>query len=396
MGERGLFFDAFSGAAGDMLVASLLDLGASLERLRSDLEGLGIDGLELKASQEWQGGLAGTRFEVSAATDQPRRHLPQILALLGRSSLPSAVRDRAARVFRRIGEAEAKVHGCAIDAVHFHEVGAVDSIVDVVGFCLLHEQLGAPPILCSPLAIGEGFVQTEHGKIPVPAMATLELLRGVPVEMSGIAEELVTPTGAALLGTLSESFGRHHAFTPKAIGYGLGTRQRENPPNAIRAVLFERPTSARERVEVIEVNLDDMTGQELSRVLQLCLEAGALDVTLLTATMKKGRPGQVLQVLAPTAERDALSALLFTETSTLGMRTYPVERWILERAEETRPTRFGEVRGKRIVGRDGRREWRPEFDELSRLAREQGRSLAEVRRAVEADTAGDEDASEST
>jgi hypothetical protein len=380
MPETCLFFDCFSGAAGDMLLGSLLDFGAPLDRLNEDLTRLGIPGLRVQSEKAWQGGLAGTRVRVTAKEATQRfRFLPEILSLLDQSGLSAAIQEPARRVFRRLAEAEAKVHGCSVEEVHFHEVGAVDSIGDIVGFCSLWAALESPTILCSPLAVGEGFVDSEHGSIPVPAMATLELLRGVPVEMSGLREELVTPTGAALLSTLCSQFGRHGSVTPRAIGYGLGTRVRESPPNAVRAILCERSGESQERVWAVETNLDDATGQELGHLLQRCFDLGALDVTVVAAQMKKGRPGHVVQVLTDEARRSVLEELLLAESPTLGVRRHVVERRILPREELLLATPWGEVRVKAHQDPRGRRHVVPEFDELVRLKKETGLSFDELR-----------------
>jgi uncharacterized protein (TIGR00299 family) protein len=383
MGEA-IYFDCFSGAAGDMLVGALLDLGGDLARLREDLSRLGVPGFELEAARKWRGGLAGTHFTVRLDPKHtpPRRNLPQILALIGKSGLPAPVVERASRVFQRIGEAESKVHGCPIEEVHFHEVGAIDSIVDIVGFCALHERMGAPRLLASPIAVGEGFVQTEHGRLPVPAMATLELLRGVPVENPGIREELCTPTGAALLATLCEGFGRAYAFVPKRIGYGLGTRERADPPNAVRAILCELSPERGDEVEVIETNLDDATGQEIARLIDRCLAAGALDVAAFPVVMKKGRPGHVLQVLAHGDAAGAIEGLLLADSPTLGVRRHRSRRRILPRRSETVATSLGEVRIKVATLDDGSERVTPEFDDLARVADANALSLDAARRRV--------------
>jgi uncharacterized protein (TIGR00299 family) protein len=383
MGEA-IYFDCFSGAAGDMLVGALLDLGGDLATLREDLSRLGVAGFELAAAKKWRGGLAGTHFEVRLDPKHvpPRRNLPQILALIGKSGLPAPVVERAARVFRRIGEAEAKVHGCAIEEVHFHEVGAIDSIVDVVGFCALHHRMGAPRLLSSPVAVGEGYVETEHGRLPVPAMATLELLRGVPIENPGIREELCTPTGAALLSTLCEGFGRAFSFVPRRVGYGLGTRERESPPNAVRAVLCELAAGRGDEVEVIETNLDDATGQEVARLIDRCLAAGALDVAAFPVVMKKGRPGHVLQVLARADAAAAIESLLLADSPSLGVRRHAASRRILPRRSETVATSLGEVRVKIATLDDGSERVAPEFDDLARVAEANALSLDVARRRV--------------
>jgi pyridinium-3,5-bisthiocarboxylic acid mononucleotide nickel chelatase len=388
MGET-IYFDCFSGAAGDMLVGALLDLGAPLAGLREDLSLLRVPGFEVDAERKWRGGLAGTHFVVrlDPAHVPPRRNLPQILALIERSGLPAPVVERAARVFQRIGAAEAKVHGCPIDEVHFHEVGAIDSIADVVGFCALHHRLGAPRLLASPIAVGEGFVKTEHGRLPVPAMATLELLTGVPIENPGVREELCTPTGAALLSTLCEGFGRQFAFVPRRVGYGLGTRDRADPPNAVRAVLCELAPERGDEVVVLETNLDDATGQEVGRLIERCLAAGALDALAIPVVMKKGRPGHVVQVLARPAEADAVEALLLADSPTLGVRRRDARRRLLPRRSETIATSLGEVRVKVAWLPDGSERLAPEFDDLARLADAHKMALERVRQRVQEEIA---------
>lgn len=385
-----LYFDCFSGAAGDMLVAALLDLGAPFEGLEADLAALHVAGLAVAREKKWQGGLAGTRFVVrqDPHAKLPRRNLRDIVALLEASALPPAVQRNARRVFERIGAAEAKVHGCSIDEVHFHEVGALDSIADVVGFCALHHRLGAPRLFCSPIATGEGFVITEHGLLPVPALATLELLAGVPIVSGGLQEELCTPTGAALLSTLCEGFGRDFSYVPKRVGYGLGTRVRESPPNAVRVVECEMAMAAGESVVVLECNLDDATGQELGRLIERCLASGALDVVVLPATMKKGRPGHLLQVLATEAGASAIEELLLLDSPTLGVRRTRASRRIVPRHAARVATSLGEVAVKVAELPDGRRRVAPEFSELDRLARDHALPLEEVRRRLDAELHG--------
>jgi uncharacterized protein (TIGR00299 family) protein len=384
-----LLFDCFSGAAGDMLVGALLDLGTPLEALREDLSRLELPGFEVSAERKWRGGLAGTHFVVRLLDPKPpRRNLPQIVTLLERSSLPREVVERAVRVFRRLGAAEAKVHGCALEEVHFHEVGAIDAIVDIAGFCALHHRLGSPRLFSSPIAVGEGFVATEHGRLPVPAMATLELLTGVPIENPGLREELCTPTGAALLSTLCEGFGRRFPHVPKRVGYGLGTRERADPPNAVRAVLGDLvEEGAAGEVVVLETNLDDATGQELGRLVEQALAAGALDAVVFPVVMKKGRPGHVVQLLARPAEADALETLLLSESPTLGVRRSRWQRRALARRGETVETSLGPVRVKVATLPGGGERVAPEFDDLARIAEKRGLALDVVRRTVDSELA---------
>jgi uncharacterized protein (TIGR00299 family) protein len=257
----------------------------------------------------------------------------------------------------------------------------------VVGFCALHQRLGAPRLLSSPIAVGEGFVKTDHGKLPVPAMATLELLCGVPIENPGLREELCTPTGAALLATLCDGFGRHFSFVPKRVGYGLGTRERADPPNAVRAVLCEVAPERGDEVIVLETNLDDATGQEIGRLVERCMTAGALDALVFPVVMKKGRPGHVLQVLARPVEADAIESLLLVDSPTLGVRRRAAQRRILPRRSESVTTSLGPVRVKVATLPDGGERAAPEFDDLARLADAHKMSLDEVRRRVQEEIA---------
>jgi len=386
MSSRGtpcLYLDCFSGAAGDMLVGALLDLGpVSIEQLQEDLARLDLPGLEVRAEHRHQGALAGTHFSVHASGSQQHRGFAEIRHRIERSSLATEVKAAAIRVFRRLGEAEARVHDCPLEKVHFHEVGAADSIADIVGFCALHHRLGAPEIRCSPLPVGRGFVATEHGRLPVPAMATLELLKGVPIEASELNEELVTPTGAAILSTFVRHFGRDFDYTPRAIGYGLGTRVRVDPPNALRAVLCEVVDSNESEVMVLETNLDDATGQELARVIEQCLAAGALDAVVLPAVMKKGRPGHLVQVLAHPEKADDVERVLFSETPTLGVRRHRARRTLLSRHSMRVETPYGSVAAKRILEADGAVRIAVENDEIRRIAQDSGRSMREIARKI--------------
>jgi uncharacterized protein (DUF111 family) len=248
--------------------------------------------------------------------------------------------------------------------------------------------MGAPRLLASPVAVGEGYVKTEHGLLPVPALATLELLRGVPIEPLPLREELCTPTGAALLSTLCERFGRDFAYVPRRVGYGLGTRERESPPNAVRVVeceLLEAGGSGTEGVVVLETNLDDATGQEIARLIELGLAAGALDALAFPVVMKKGRPGHVVQLLADDAKAPDLERLLLSDSTTLGVRRWRATRRVLPRESRSFATSLGEVRVKVAARPDGTRAASPEFDDLSRIAREKSLPLAEVRRRVQAE-----------
>jgi uncharacterized protein (TIGR00299 family) protein len=295
--------------------------------------------------------------------------------MIERANLAPRARDRAIAVFRRLGEAEAAVHGVAIEKVHFHEVGAADSVADIVGACVALDSLGVDEIVCSPVNVGSGTVKTEHGVLPVPAPATARLLEGAPVYARGPQMELTTPTGAAVAATLASRFGVIPAMTISRSGFGAGTRDFPGEPNVLRALLG-KPTGATEAlaVSVIEANIDDLNPQILAYAAERLLEAGALDVTLTPVFMKKGRPGSLVRVLAKPQDREMLAQMVFAETSTLGVRLYTAERRVRARSVEEVETRYGAVRMK--VTSEG--DFAPEYEDCRKLARETGVALKHI------------------
>ena len=381
-----LYFDCFAGIAGDMTVAALLDLGVPFEVVRDAVACLPLphSSYSLAVERTSRKGIAAARFVVRVEEHQPHRHYADIAAMIEESSLAEGVKEKAQRIFFRLAEAEAKVHGVEIGRVHFHEVGAVDSIVDIVGAAAALEWLGIDAIHAAPLPLGSGSVETAHGRLPVPAPATAELLRGLPVHGEAGAGERVTPTGAAILAALATGFGRAPAMTVTGIGCGAGTSDFDDIPNVLRLFMGDAEGGLlRDEVCVIETHIDDMNPEILGHVLERLMETGALDAAFSPLQMKKNRPAVKLTVVARPGQRDELASLVLRETSAIGVRFYPASRLKFSRAKEERPTSLGPVTVKVI--RDGDRVVRvtPEYDACRRIAVEREMPLLEVYRIVE-------------
>jgi uncharacterized protein (TIGR00299 family) protein len=385
---RVAYFDCFSGASGDMILGACLSAGLDAEELRRELSGLAVGGYTLKAEVIRKQGFAATQVDVAVdpGTDKPHRHLKHIREILDSSRLSQQVRGRALAIFQRLAQAEAEAHGTTIDKVHFHEVGAIDAIVDIAGACIALERLGIEKIYCSPIPTGSGTVQCEHGVMPVPAPGTAALLKGVPLAACDEPGELTTPTGAAILTTLAAGYGPAPAMTLEHIGTGAGQREGQTRPNILRLLIGEMADtaaagSAREEIDeivVLETNLDDVSGEVVGYVHDRLFEAGALDVFTSPIYMKKNRPGTLLTVLAPPELREKLESILFSETTTLGIRGYSVRRTKLSRDVETVETPSGAIRIK-VGRRDGKiQSASPEFEDCRRAARESGRPLIDV------------------
>lgn len=368
------YLDAFSGISGDMLVGALADAGADAPALVEALSSL-APGAEIRFEKTVRCGIGSTKFHVSGGDNKRHRHLPHILGMIEQSALPDRVKRDSSTVFRRLGEVEAAVHQVPIEKVHFHEVGAIDSIADIVGACLGIHMLGVEAVYCSPVNVGSGTVDTEHGTLPVPAPATASLLAGKPVYARGPSVELTTPTGAAIAVTLSESFSALPPMKISAIGYGAGVRDFKEQANVLR-VLIGEPTGAVEAatVSVIEANVDDVTPQVLGYTLERLLESGALDVSFCPVFMKKNRPGTLIRVIARPEDRERLSQILFAETTTLGVRIFAAERRVQSRRMVEVETSYGKVRVK--VGESGA--YAPEYEDCRMLAREAGVPLKQV------------------
>ncbi len=345
-----LYLEPVGGIAGDMFLAAALDLGVPLEALEAPLRTLGVAGWTFARSTQVRHALSGTHLDVVVEkAAHEHRALSEIEKLIAASGLSAKAKERATKVFRLLGKAEAKVHGIPLETVHFHEVGAVDSIVDICGAAVALELLGDPEVFCAPPPLGSGTARTAHGVIPVPVPATLELLKNVPVRFEGLGE-LTTPTGAALVRAFA-TVGPPPELVVEKTGYGVGTKDFADRANVLRASLGRRGADAASRLWVLETNLDDCSPQLLGLVLEKALEKGALDAWVLPAVMKKSRPGHLVGVLCDAEHRSALEALLFRETTTLGVRATSVERTALERRFDPVTTPFGEVKVK--VGSKG-------------------------------------------
>jgi uncharacterized protein (TIGR00299 family) protein len=367
------YIDAFSGLAGDMLVGAFADAGADRGAISRALDSFGVG-----AICEWdrvsRRGVSATKFRVGVSEPPKHRHLSGILKLIQAAELSPSVKARAERVFRVLGEAEAAVHGIDIEKVHFHEVGAVDSICDIVGICLCIDLLGIEHIYCSPINVGSGTVNTEHGVLPVPAPATAKLLEGKPIYARGPALELTTPTGAAVVAALAEEFGAMPPMRVQRIGYGAGDHDFKEHANVVRVMIGEASGAVEATtVTVMEANIDDASPQLIGYAMELMLEAGALDALVIPVQMKKGRPGVLVQVIAEHDKREALAALLFRETTTLGIRFHTAERHVQPREWLNVQTPHGVVRVK--AGDHG---FAPEYEDARQIASVTGIPLKQI------------------
>ncbi len=368
------YLDAFSGISGDMTVGALVDAGADAAAVARMLDTLGT-GAAFRFEKTARRGIAATKFHVDAGESKQHRHLHHILDLIAHSALSGRAQENARAVFQQLGEAEAKVHGIPVEKVHFHEVGAVDSICDIAGACAAFDLLGVEIIHCSPLNVGSGTVKTEHGVLPIPAPATAELLSGKPIYARGPSVELTTPTGAAIASTLAVDFGSLPPMRITSTGYGAGSKDFPEHANVLR-VLIGESSGAEEAttVTVLEANIDDASPQVLGYAMDRLLEAGALDVTLESVLMKKNRPGSLLRVIGKPEDREVFANLIFAETTTLGLRIYSAERRVKSRHLTEVETPHGKVRIK--VSEDG--SFAPEYEDCRKLARASGVPLKAI------------------
>lgn len=376
-----LYLDCQAGISGDMTVGALLDLGVPLEHLRTELDKLRLPSgsYELSTSRTERQHVAALKFDVAVNDHHTHRHYAGIDALIAESGLSDPVKETARKIFRRLAEAEATVHGVAVEEVHFHEVGAVDSIVDIVGAAICLDYLKVEQIHVSALPLGSGFVNTAHGRLPVPAPATAELLKGLPVHGECGPGERVTPTGAAIVAALASGCGKQPAMVLEKTGCGAGGKDFADCPNILRAFLGKRAEAPDNGVIVVESNIDDSTPEVLGYAMERLLEAGALDVFFTPIQMKKNRPGVMLSFLCRPEQFGRLTELLLTETSAIGLRHYRADRIILQRQSIELGTEFGPVRFKQVFDRRGTLlRATPEYDDCRRIAREQGIPCREV------------------
>ena len=376
------YFDCFAGISGDMTLGALVDAGLSFAALKSELDKLSVREFTLSQRRVEKHGIAGTKIDVNAREGHVHRHLKDVLEIIDNSAISASVKEKAACVFQKLAEAEAKIHGTTIEAVHFHEVGAVDAIVDVVGAIVGLEILGIEAIYASKFRFGSGHTRGAHGAMPVPVPAVVEMTKGFPSERTDIPYELVTPTGAALLTALASNIGETIQLRTESTGYGAGTRDVEQVPNLLRVEIGELVSGPRTDLPVLlETNIDDMTPEIYGYLIDRLLEAGARDAFLTPVIMKKGRPGIQLTVLADPNKETELTELIFSETTTLGIRRLPVQRHILERRTDTVQTPYGPIRVK-IADIGGKQRVTPEYDDCARIAREQQVPILDVYKSV--------------
>jgi len=376
------YFDCYSGISGDMILGALVDLGVDLKKIRAGLKTLGLSkGYEIKSRIIKRGLISGVKVDVVV---KPVRHphsrnFKDIKTLISQSELPPKVKSGAIEIFRRIAKAEAKVHHTSMDKVHFHEVGAVDSIVDIVGGVLGMDLLNVDRIISSPLNVGEGFVVCAHGTLPVPAPATLQLLAGIPCFSTGINKELVTPTGAGMIGFFAEKFQSLPQMKILKTGYGAGDHVIEKTPNMLRVILGEMAGEGQSQtLTMVETNIDDMNPEFYEHVMELLFKAGAVDVTFTPVSMKKNRPAVTLSVLTPTLKMEKISEILFTETSTFGVRYYEVNRITLDREIQTIKTPYGPVKVKVGSLNGNLLKISPEYEDCKKIARREKLPIKKV------------------
>src|SRR5215510_1349187 len=422
---RTLYLDCFAGASGDMLLGAMLDCGLDFELLKNELLKLGVAGYELSLKRVDRSGISAAKFDVHLTGetyssehnhhhDHARRHehdhehshehhehnpqsqspnpqshhrsLSDIKRIISSSNLSGPIKQRAQTIFQRIGEAESKIHNIPIETVHFHEVGAIDSIVDITGACIAFDALKIERIVSSPLHVGSGVFKCAHGTYPVPGPATAELLKGVPIYSKDVEGELVTPTGAAIISTLAESYGPMPMMKVEKVGYGAGTRDYPKFPNALRAIIGELEEDADRTpatVTVIEANIDDSNAQVFGYLMEKALAAGALDIFYTPVQMKKNRPGVLLTLLCNPSDRERMCDLIFRETTTLGVRYRNEQREILKREFVTVETEYGQIRIKVSRARDGRvMNVSPEFEDCRAAAEKHQVGLRETQTAA--------------
>lgn len=377
-----LFFDCFSGTAGDMTIAALLDLGVPLLVVERAVAALPIEGFHLHRGHVHRSGIVATSFDVHVEGAQPERTYGEIDAMLAAAPLEPLVALLARRIFRRLGEAEAAVHRMPLESVHFHEVGAIDAIVDIVGASAALVYLGAD-VIASPLPMGRGFVKARHGILPLPPPATVECLRGVPTYGVDLDFEFVTPTGAAIVATVASRFERWPTFAPERVGWGGGHRDLPDRPNLLRVVLGSCPVEKESVLAgashvILEANIDDMTGEVAAHAIESLLAAGALDAWAVPITMKKGRPALTIAALADASQAEAVGTALLRETTSIGLRKIPVSRTERPRRTISVETAFGPVRVKISEGPFGPPQIKPEFEDCAALARTHGVPLRQV------------------
>jgi len=382
---RIVYLDCSTGISGDMTLAALIDAGVDVEAIRAGVGSMGLEGVELLTETVIKGGFRAVHVRVEHPEQHAHRHLSDIHALIDRAdAITPPQKDLAKRIFGAVAAAEAKVHGMSIDEVHFHEVGAIDSIVDIVGAAIGVDLLGAGRIICSPLPTGRGQVRIDHGICTVPTPGTAELLKGIPLRDIPVEAELTTPTGAAIATTLADRFGALPEMTIEQIGYGAGTRDIPQRANLLRIFVgTASPSPESDRVTLLETNLDDVSGEVIGYARQKLFDAGALDVYTIPIQMKKDRPGVLISVICRPSDAERMETILFEETGTFGIRRHLLERSKMAREEHFVETPWGRVRGKLGWRRADQPIFTPEFEDCAKLAGEHSLPLRQVYRSAE-------------
>lgn len=386
---RALLFDPFAGISGDMTIAALLDLGLTEDWLTTFVRDLGLDGVGVRTQRVMRSGIDCAKVDFELPHEHAHRHLRHVVEIIERSHAPDRAKQRAIDAFRRIAVAEAAVHGTTIEKVHFHEVGALDAILDILCTMVAVDELGFEAFFTRPVALGSGWIDIAHGRFPVPAPATLRILEGMPVTGHALEGECTTPTGAAILATLAGSNVPPESWTPLRTGFGAGTRDPEDRPNCLRVVAIETAdTPPADTLVLVQTDVDDLPPEYVPPARDALFEAGALDVVVLPLTMKKGRPGVRIEALVPPARLDRVIDTLFRTTTTIGVRHWPVQRPALRRTEHTIRWRGHEIRVKEVGLPGGGTRRKPEYEDVARAAHALRQPLLEVRTALERELNG--------
>lgn len=374
------YLDCFSGISGDMFIGALIDAGLSFEELDRKLHTLPVDGYRLEVRKEARNLIFGTRFLViPEKKEQPHRNLEAVRDTIEKGGFSKAVKKTTIEIFEDLAKVEGRVHNLPPEEVHFHEIGAVDSIIDIVGTVYGIEALGIQTLSASPLPLGSGFVKTAHGRIPVPAPATIAILKGVPVFDSGLNHEIVTPTGAVLAKRLASSFGPMPTMVIENVGYGAGQKDLPDRPNLLRILIGRRKTEDQtDTVVILETNIDDTNPEWLGYLMDRLFDAGALDVVFLPVQMKKNRPGIQLQVMGRPEQKDLLMGIMFNESSTLGIRFRYGQRKVLESCVTETDSPWGKIRVKKVIKTDGEPFLLPEYEECRKVALENNLPLKDI------------------
>ena len=388
---RILYYDCFSGISGDMNLGAMIDLGIEKEYITSELDKLNLKGWELIAEKDQRHGIHGTKVTVRQTRhEHEHRHLSDIEKIINNSSLDSKTKELSLRIFMKIALAEASVHRIPVDKVHFHEVGAIDSIIDIVGAAICYNALKVDGVHVSPVELGSGFVKCDHGRLPVPAPATSEIIQGIPVKKGGVDFEATTPTGAAIIAALGTEFGQEAAIKIEKTAYGIGHKEHPLIPNLLRVFLGEKiasPDSGHTAVQ-LECNIDDMNPEFFEFISERLFNAGASDVFLSNIIMKKGRPGVVMHIICEAEKAESMKSIIFTESTSLGIRSFPFKKDTLARKFEKVNSIYGEVTVKRSYYNEKQVSCKPEYDDCRRIAAASGIPLKEVYNNIMASITG--------